>query len=468
MRKVKLRMNEYHKYSIIKNLVDNDGNKNNAAIKLNLSRRQIDRLINIYKEKGKSGFIHGNRGHKPINTLDLTISENIILLYQNKYYDCNFNHFKDLLEKRENIKVSYNFIYSTLTKNGIYSPKLRRRTRRHLKKIELLKKKENKTKTDKEIEVMISHQISLEDAHPRQEKPKYVGEVIEMDGSIHNWFGSSKCCLHLAIDLCSGTIVGGYFTKQETLKGYYNVFKQILENYGIPVLFKTDNRTVFNYALLSKERRTASKDVLTQFGYACKQLGVALETTSVSQAKGTIERANGTFQGRLVQELRIEGIDNMDDANDYLINTFIPSFNNKFALDYKKLPNAFETSPDANKINYTLAVLTTRKIDSGNAIKFKNKYYQPVDEDSNLKCFFRGTECLVIETFDGSLLLTIDDEVYALEELKTHKLISEELDLLSKGLSKPKKKYIPPMNHPWRVDAFKMQKQKAHTYHVYA
>ena len=104
MRKVKLRMNEYHKYSIIKNLVDNGGNKNNAAIKLNLSRRQIDRLIIKYKEKGKSGFVHGNREHKPTNTLDLTISQNIIILYQNKYYDCNFNHFKDLIEERENIK----------------------------------------------------------------------------------------------------------------------------------------------------------------------------------------------------------------------------------------------------------------------------------------------------------------------------------------------------------------------------
>lgn len=468
MRKVKLRMNEYNKYFIIKNLVDNGGNKNNAAIKLNLSRRQIDRLIIKYKEKGKSGFVHGNRGHKPNNTLDLTLSQNIILLYQNKYYDCNFNHFKDLLEERENIKVSYNFIYSTLTKNSIYSPKLRRRTRRYLKKIQLLKKKENLNKTDKEIEIMISHQISLEDAHPRQEKPKYVGEVIEMDGSIHNWFGSSKCCLHLAIDLCSGTIVGGYFAKQETLKAYYHVFKQILENYGIPVLFKTDNRTVFNYESLSKDKKTASKDVLTQFGYACKQLGVVLETTSVSQAKGTIERANSTFQGRLVQELRIEGIDNIDDTNNYLINAFIPSFNNKFALDYTKLPNTFEISPDANKINYTLAVLTTRKIDSGNAIKFKNKYYQPVVEDSNLKCFFRGSECLVIEVFDKSLFLTIDDEVYALQELKTHKLISEELDLLSNTLTKSKKKYIPPMNHPWRVEVFKRQQQKAHTIHVYA
>ena len=132
MRKVVLRMNEYNKYLIIKNLVDNNGNKNTAAIKLNLSRRQIDRLIIIYKEKGKSGFVHGNRGHIPTKALDKSISENIILLYKNKYYDCNFNHFKDLLKERENIDVSYNFIYSTLTKNGIYSPKIRKKTRRNL------------------------------------------------------------------------------------------------------------------------------------------------------------------------------------------------------------------------------------------------------------------------------------------------------------------------------------------------
>ena len=107
MRKVKLRMNEYHKYFIIKNLVDNGGNKNNGAIKLNLSRRQIDRLIIKYKEKGKSGFVHGNREHKPTNTLDLIISQNTILLYQNKYY----NHFKDLLEEKENINKTDKEIY---------------------------------------------------------------------------------------------------------------------------------------------------------------------------------------------------------------------------------------------------------------------------------------------------------------------------------------------------------------------
>ena len=94
MRKVELRMNEQEKYEVIKELVDHNGNKNRASKKLGISRRQVDRLIIKYKENGKSGFVHGNRGHIPTKALDKSISENIILLYKNKYYDFNFNHFK--------------------------------------------------------------------------------------------------------------------------------------------------------------------------------------------------------------------------------------------------------------------------------------------------------------------------------------------------------------------------------------
>ena len=468
MRKVILRMNELEKYKIIKNLVDNCGNKNTAANKLHISRRQIDRLIIKYNEKGKSSFVHGNRGQIPSKAIDKSISDNIILLYQNKYQDCNFCHFKDLLKDRESIDVSYNYIYKTLASKMIYSPKIRKATRRNIKKLELLLKKENQNKSKKELEVMISHLIDLEDSHPRQEKPKYFGEIIEMDGSIHLWFGPVKTCLHLAIDVCTGTIVGGVFQKQETLRGYYTIYKQILENYGIPLLFKTDNRTVFNYESLKKENRTSDKDVLTQFGYACSILGTDLETTSVSQAKGTIERANGTFQGRLVQELRIEGITNIEDANNYLINKFIPNFNKRFALNYKKFQSVFETAPSENKINYTLAILSTRKIDNGNSIKFKNKYYQPYDSTSNLICFKPHTECLVIEAFDGSIMVTVDEKIYQLKELEKHKSISINLNEMIDNIPKEKRIYIPPMSHPWKASSFKKQFEKAHTNHVYA
>ena len=466
MRKVELRMNEQEKYEVIKELVDHDGNKNRASKKLGISRRQIDRLIIKYKEKGKSGFVHGNRGHIPTKALDKSISEDIILLYRTKYQDFNFNHFKEYLEEEENINVSYDFIYKHLTKAGILSPRVRKKTKRKFIKQKLLKKKKINLSMNKEqINTIINHEISLEDSHPRNEKPKYFGEIIEMDGSIHLWFGVKKVCLHLAIDKATSTIVGAYFDKQETLKGYYNILYQILNNYGIPYSFLTDNRTVFNYMSLNPDKRTSDKDVLTQFGYACKQLGIDLKTTSVSQAKGLIERTNGTFQGRLVNELKLNGITTIEEANKYLTEIFVPKFNNKFAMNYKKFKSVFEKSPELNSINYTLAILTPRKIDSGNSIKFKNKYYQPYF-NNELKCFLPKTECLVIESFSGELLVTIDEKVFELKELSRNERFSKEFDEVKE--IKSKIKYIPPMSHPWKIESFKKQLQKAHTNHVYA
>ena len=351
-------------------------------------------------------------------------------------------------------------------KNGITSPKIRKATKRRLAKEKLIKDKKLKNKTEEEIEIIINNEIALEDSHPRGEKPKYFGELTEMDGSIHLWFGEKQACLHLAADKTTNTIVGGYFDWQETLKGYYSVFKQILTNYGIPNKFKTDNRTVFNYMRTNEDKRTSDKDVLTQFGYACKQLGVSLETTSVSQAKGLIERDNGTFQDRLANELKLNNITTIEEANKYLIEIFIPKFNQKFALDYKKFESVYETPPSEEQINYTLAILTPRKIDNGNSIKYKNEYYQPY-ENNQLKCFKSKTECLVIKAFNGELLVTIGEKIYELRKLETHKKYSKEFDIVPEVKQEPKK-YIPPMTHPWKLASFKKQMEKAHTQRIYA
>lgn len=396
MRKVELRMNEQLKYEIIKEHVEHGGNKKKIALKLSITIRQVDRLIAKYKEKGKSTFVHGYRSRKPINTLDKSISEDIILLYKNKYQDWNFKHFYEWLIEKEHFRISYKFVYNTLTKEGILSPKARKKTKREFAKKKLFEEKKiNIAMDDEQIKTIVNHEMALEDSHPRGEKPKYFGEIIEQDGSIHNWFGDKKTCLHLAIDKATSTIVGAYFDKQETLNGYYHLFYQILTNYGIPYKLFTDNRTVFNYMSLNPDKRTSDKDVLTQYGYACKQLGIELETSSISQTKGLIERTNGTFQGRLINELKLNGIITINDANKYLIERFVPDFNKRFAMDYKKFESVFETSPSLDKINYTLAVLTPRKIDNGNSIKYYGKYYQPY--------------------LDQELLVTIDEQVLDLE-----------------------------------------------------
>ena len=458
MRKAELNMEEEEIYKTIKNYVEHGGNKNRIAMKLGKSRRQIDRLIVKYKKNGKYAFIHGNRGRVPAKALDNSIRENIILLYANKYQGWNFKHFRDFLEKEENINVSYKCVYNILTKAGFISPKARKKTKRDAAKARLLKEKKiNNDMTEKQINEIVNHEVALEDSHPRGEKPKYFGEIIEEDGSIHNWFGNQKTCLHLAIDKATSNVLGAFFDKQETLWGYYNVFYQILTNYGIPYKFFTDNRTVFNYMSLNPEKRTSEKDVLTQYGYACKQLGVELETSSVSQAKGLIERTNGTFQGRLVNELKLNGITTIEEANKYLLEVFVPNFNKTFAMDYKKFESVFEKSPSQEKINYTLAVLTPRKIDNGNSIKFQNKYYQPYLNDE-LKCFSPKTECLVIKAYDGSLVVSIDEQILELKELSRNERFSKNFDEVS--IAKEKKKYIPSMSHPYKAASFKKYQEK--------
>ena len=458
MRKVELRMNEQLKYKTIKDLVDHNGNKKRAALKLGITERQVNRLIIKYKENGKSSFVHGNRGRIPSKTLDKSVSEDIILLYKNKYQGWNFQHFKEFLKKDENIDISYKCIYTILTKAGFISPKARRKTKRDAAKARLLKEKKiNNTMSDDQIDIIVNHEIALEDSHPRGEKPKFFGEIIEQDGSIHLWFGDKKTCLHLAIDKATSTIVGAWFDNQETLNGYYHVLYQILTKYGIPYKFFTDNRTVFNYMSLNPNKRTSDKDVLTQYGYACKQLGIELETSSVSQAKGLIERTNGTFQGRLVNELKLNGINTIEEANKYLLEVFVPNFNEKFAMNYKKFESVFEEAPSVDKINYTLAILTPRKIDNGNSIKYQNKYYQPY-LNNKLKCFMPKTDCLVIKAYDGSLVVSVDEQILELKELSRNERFSKNFE--EEQTVKERKKYIPPMSHPFKAASFKKYQEK--------
>lgn len=183
---------------------------------------------------------------------------------------------------------------------------------------------------------------------------------------------------------------------------------------------------------------------------------IDLKTFSVSQAKGLIERTNGTFQGRLVQELRLENITTIEEANKYLTEVFIPEFNKEFALDYKKFPTVFKTHPSEEKINCTLAVLSPRKIDNGNSIRYKNKYYQPYI-NNELKCFPSKTKCLVIKAFNGDLLVAIDEQILELRELSRNERFSNNFDNVVEKVEKTK--YIPTMSHPWKINSFKKEMQ---------
>lgn len=451
MRKVELSMEEQYKYKIIKNLVDNNGNKKNAATKLNCTVRHVNRLIKVYEEKGKEGFVHGNRGRVPSNAFDQETKEKIINLYLNEYGDTNFVHFTEIIKEDLGINISDTTVNYWLREVETLSPKAKRKTKKLMKKkLRQLLAKSKSVKVKNEIKEAISI-LDSKDAHPRRPRCKYAGEMIQMDASSFNWVPDEVWHLHLAIDDATGEVVGAYFDYQETLNGYYNVFYQILNNYGIPAMFYTDRRTVFEY----KRKNTAfdDDDTFTQFSYACHQLGVEVKTTSVAQAKGRIERLNQTFQSRLPVELRRAQITNIEEANEFL-KSYLKKFNTHFALHLNTTKSVYEKQPTTEQINQVLAVISERKIGGGHAIKYKNKYYIPKTKTDAPVYFNKGTTCLIIEAFDGKRYLNVLDTLYHMEEIPKHQASSENFDPQEKKVTKERKHYIPPLNHPWRQASY--------------
>ena len=458
MRKVDLRMNEQLKYDVIKKLVDTNGNKKNAAIKLNCSPRTVNRLIIKYKEEGKQGFIHKNRGRKPVTAFPANVKDRVINLYNTKYLGANLSHFSQLLAKHEGILFSDTTINHWLRDVDILSPKARRKTKRQLE-AELRKRK--KSANSSKAKALIEDKLELlnrSDAHPRRPRCAYMGELVQMDASPHLWFGNTISHLHLAIDDASGMILAAFFDTQETLHAYYEITRQILNNYGIPAKFLTDRRTVFEYK--RKNASSDEEDTFTQFSYACHQLGIELECTSIPQAKGRVERLNQTLQSRLVIELRLAGITTIEEANEFLP-SYLEEFNTMFSLPLNHTRNVFEKQPCDREINHILSVLSCRKLDGGNCIRYKNKYYMPITRNAHKAYLKKGMTAMVIEAFDGSLYVNILDHIFALEEVPLREAKSKTFDPIAED-NKPKKVYIPPMSHPWKHASFQayLAKQK--------
>lgn len=448
MRKVELRMKELDKYEIIKSLVDHNGNKKNAAIKLNCSIRTVNRLIIKYKTEGKAGFVHKNRNRLPSTTIPLDIKNKIISLYINEYQDANFTHFCEIVKEDLDISISDTTLKKWLWDEDIISPKARRKTKKKLKR--KLKERSKNTSSNK-VKNDIKQTLEIldsKDAHPRRPRSKYFGEMIQMDASSFEWIPGIIWHLHLAVDDATGEVVGAYFDSQETLKGYYNVFYQILKNYGIPAMFYTDRRTVFEYT--KKNRAFDDEDTFTQFSYACHIFGTEIKTTSVAQAKGRIERLNQTFQSRLPIELRRAHIKDIEHANEFL-KSYLKKFNAQFALRLNTTKSVFEKQPTDEMINRTLAVFSERKIDSGHCIKYKNNYYIPTS-DKGIPYYLKPkSNCIVIESFDGNLYVNVLDNIFLMEKIEHHERYSKEFDEKTNE-AKQKKKYIPPLDHPWRTD----------------
>ncbi|CJF95656.1 IS1202 transposase [Streptococcus pneumoniae] len=165
-------------------------------------------------------------------------------------------------------------------------------------------------------------------------------------------------------------------------------------------------------------------DTHTQFGYACHQLGILLETTSIPQAKGRVERLNQTLQSRLPIELERNKIHTLEEVNTFLL-SYIQTFNEQF-VNKTKL-SVFEEAPKPSERNLILARLAERVVDSRHHIRFQNRYYIPTEQGKEVY-FIRKTKALVIKAFDGDIYLNIADKIYRTKELLDHELYSKNFE----------------------------------------
>ena len=452
---------EQKKYEVIEKVVNNEITKKEAENILGLSRRQIDRLIIIFKEKGKKGFIHKNRGKVSKNKKDLNLINEIEELYLTEYYDYNFEAFYEVIEKKYNI--SYSVMCKKFIEDDIISPIAHKQTMKlyNEKMKNAISKIDEKNKSDRllenKVELFKTRKIEQEKAYIRRSNNFLsFGQEVQMDACFKIWFGNLVSALHLAVDKASKKVLFGWFEYEELTRGYFIVLYHIMINYGIPYKIKTDNRSSF-----SANNNKRNKFNTTQFGRICNYLGIILDTTSNAVSKANVERENGTFKNRLIAELRHENIDEIDSANEYLNKVFIPKMNNKFSYDINEDTSMMKRNDYAeDDLNLIISEKYTRLIDNASSISFNGKYYVPVDaETGEIMTYKHRTKCIVIIAYDSSYWCEIEDKYYRLCEIAKREKIKH-LERNEEKTNKPKQKYIPPANHPWRKDMKKFFNKK--------
>ena len=434
-------------FDIIDKVVNGTLTRKEAMFELNKSRQQIYNLIKIYNENGKEGFIHKNKGKIPSNKLDTNFIKELENLYLNEYYDYNFQAFYEELNENEKYKGKYDISYSSLhmhfLNDDIISPTAHKET------IRLYNERMNNAINNKEdikeekVELFQSRQISFEKAHIRRSSNMYAfGQEVQMDASPKIWFGDVVTHLHLAVDKATKKVLFGWFEYEEITRAYFILLFNTIINYGIPKRIKTDNRTTFS---------NQDNDVeTTQFGRICIALGIELITTSIATAKPNVERENRTFKERLIAELRHEGITDIDEANRYLNEIFIPKMNKKFSYEIDKETSMMRTNNySEQELNLIISEKYTRIIDNASSIKYDNKYYVPINPDTGeVTCFMKKTECTFIISYNAEYWCQIEGKYYQLEEIENRDTTMKKEIENDEPIEK--KKYLPTSNHPWR------------------
>lgn len=352
-----------------------------AAALVDLSVRQVRRLLAAYRKEGAAALAHGNRGRRPVNALDDDLRQAVIALARTHYSGVNQMHLSELLAEREGIMVSRSALRRILVGAGIPSPR-HRRTPKHR---------------------------SRRDRYPQR------GMLLQLDGSRHDWLQGRGpwLTLHAGIDDATGEVHGAIFRDQEDAAGYMLLLRQVVAACGRPLAVYHDRHGIFGREPAADRiaLQLAGRELdPTQVERLLQELEIASIPARTPQAKGRVERLFGTFQDRLVAELRLAGVSSCVQANAFL-SSFLVRFNARFAVPPAQEGSAYRPLPVGMDPERLFCFKYIRIVAADNTIRFGTHRLQLLA--GAVRASYARCQVEVHERPDGSLAVLYQGMVLA-------------------------------------------------------
>jgi len=413
---------ERSRAQVLRDLDEGRIKRRRAAQQLNLSVRQIIRLLKTYRRFGDEGLISKKRGRPSHHQLDPHTKQRALELLQTRYADFGPTFAHEKLTEVHHLALGRETVRGLMIQAGLWHP---RRARKPV-------------------------------MHPLRERRARVGELVQIDGSPYAWFENRApvCSLLVFIDDASGQLLELHFTEAESTFSYFEAAEHYFRRHGKPLAFYSDKLGVFRI----NQTNAQSGSGLTQFGRAMEQLGIQVICANTPQAKGRVERVMQTLQDRLVKEMRLRGIGSMTTGNAYLPE-FIADFNARFAVVPRHPEDAHRPLLPQDDLARILTIQEPRVLSKNLTVQYDNTIYQIQSKRPGYT--LRHARVTVCENRHGAITIeykgkSLDYTVYRSAPRQAQVVSSKQLTMKLDGLTTPakppkkRKPYIPPPDHPWR------------------
>ncbi|MBM3138600.1 MAG: ISNCY family transposase [Chloroflexi bacterium] len=387
-----------------------------AAEMLEVSIRQVKRIWKAYQQEGSRGVITKKRGKPSGNQLDPLLRQKALDWIYRRYIDFGPTLATEKLCEEHGLKISRESVRKLMISEGLWKPG-------RIKKMVI---------------------------HPLRERRACCGELIQIDGSDHDWFEGRgpRCTLLVFIDDATGQLMELYFTKSECFFSYCQAIRHYIARFGKPAALYSDKHSIFRVNIPN----AGKTDDLTQFGRAMQQLGIPIICANTPQAKGRVEKAIRTLQNRLVKELRLHKISSIDQANSF-VNQFRQSYNQRFAVIPRSSINAHRPILDSDNLDHILTWQETRTLSKNLTLQFNKVVYQIKPPHSAYA--LRKTKVLVCENAEGQITIYRNNSPLLFSVF--HQQVHQSLIVTSKSLNRNwSPASTPAHDHPWRSYGYKI------------